>query len=117
MPEFLIDAEQVDESTEYALAQLIEPRHMLRRFAMNALGAVSAAKGSDFLSILRHAQPAMDHRLVDFQMKLKAVDIDAVTKSLIGAQRRESEMAGSPGDVKGVPMPLKNSLAILKLRQ
>ncbi len=58
----------------------------------------------------------MDHRLVDFQMKLKAVDISAVTKSLIGAQGRESEMAGAFRDVESLAVPLKNFLGCLRTR-
>ena len=90
---------------------------MLRRISVNALGIDRPAERRDFLTVLGDPQPAMNHRLVDFQMKLKAVDVVAVTKRLVGAQGRKGEMASAFGDIEGFAMPLKDFLRCLKHHQ
>ena len=58
---------------------------MLWGFQLNALGIDLAAEGDDFLPILTHFKPAMNHRLIDFQVKLKPINIRTTLKSLVGA--------------------------------
>src|SRR5262245_14174854 len=107
----------MDELAEDALTELMKPRNMGTGFAMNTLGGVGATEGGYFSSVFRDAQPAVNHRLIDFQMKLKAIDIGAVTKGLMGAQCRKSEVTRRPRHVEGVAVPLKNPLARPKFRE
>src|SRR5688500_15984347 len=114
---FLLHSEQIDKSAEQAFADFAESRHMLRCFAVDLLDMMVAAQGGNFFLVLRNFQPAMDHRLVDFHVKLKAVDFCAVAKSLIGAERGESEMARAIRHVEGFAVPLKDFLALLQRRK
>jgi hypothetical protein len=48
-------------------------------------------------------------------VKLKAIDVRAITKGLIRAERRKSEMNGAFGDIERIAVPLKNFLRSLEL--
>src|SRR5574341_1072586 len=80
------NAEQLDEFTEDLITQLVQSLDVRGGFLMNFLGIDFAPQRGDFVAILADAEPAMDHPFVDFQVKLKAVDIPSVAKGLVGAQ-------------------------------
>src|SRR5258706_2442415 len=76
-----------------------------------------AAKTDNLAAIYIDPQPAVDHPLIDLQMKLKAIDVVAVAESLIGAERREGEVCAALRNVEGLAMPLKNCFALGKSPQ
>jgi hypothetical protein len=76
---------QVDELRENTVTQLVEPLDVLWCFQVNALGIDLAAESDDFLPVFTHFKPAMNHRLIDFQVKLKTINVRAIPKGLIGA--------------------------------
>src|SRR5262245_21353563 len=84
-----LKVEQADEFRENAVTQLLEPLDVLWCFQVNALGIDLAAESDDFFPVFTDFKPAMNHRLIDFQVKLEAIDIRAIPKSLVGAQRRK----------------------------
>ena len=58
---------------------------MIRSFLVDSIGIDFSSEGSDFGLILIDSEPSVNHRFVDFKMKLKTVDAGAVPKSLVGA--------------------------------
>ena len=72
-----MNAEQPDEFTENTLTQLLESPHVIRGFQVDALGIDLPAEGGDFSFVFGDPKPPMNHPLVDFQVKLKAIDIRA----------------------------------------
>src|SRR5262249_3529213 len=80
-----LNPKQAHELRENTVTQLVEPLDMLWGFQLNALGIDLAAESDDFLPILTHFKPAMNHRLIDFQVKLKPINIRTIPKSLVGA--------------------------------
>jgi hypothetical protein len=107
---FLLNAKQLDELSENTVTQLLEPPDVLGCFPMDALGIDLPAERADFFPVFSDAKPAMNHRLVDLQVKLQAVNVRVIAKSLIGTEGRKSEMNGASGDIERVPVPLKNGL-------
>ena len=55
--------------------------------ALNPGRELLAAERLGFPRHRRGVQPAMDHRLIDFEVKLKAVDILSISERLISAIR------------------------------
>src|SRR5215510_13198353 len=80
-----LNPKQAHELRENTVTQLVEPLDVLGGFQLNALGIDLAAESDDFLPILTHFKPAMNHRLIDFQVKLKPINIRPIPKSLVGA--------------------------------
>jgi hypothetical protein len=116
-PQFFLHAEQLDEFAKHMIAQLMESLDVIRGFAVDPAGIDGPAEGGDFLLILGHPQPAMDHPFVDFEMELKAIDGGAVAKSLIGTNPGKGQVNRATGDIEGIAMPLKNLFRALKLGQ
>ena len=83
--DLFLKAKQADELRKDAVTQLVEPLDVLWCFQVNALGIDLAAESDDFLPVFTHFKPAMNHRLIDFQMKLKTINVCAIPKSLVGA--------------------------------
>src|SRR5689334_3636205 len=74
---------------------------------MNALSIDFSTKRGDLDLVLFHPKPALDHALLDLEVKLKAVDVRAVAESLIGAKRGKGEVPAGSRNIEGVTMPLK----------
>ena len=85
MAKFFLDAEQVDKLAEDAVAKFGEPTDVSRGFAINPLVTAGAAERGDFSLVVGDAQPAMDHRSVYFEMKLKPIHIALIAKCLVRA--------------------------------
>src|SRR5262245_36524482 len=111
----LLNAEEPDEFPENTLAQLLESSHMIRGFQVNALGIDLPAESNDFFLIFGDPEPAMNHQLVDFQVKLKAINVRVITEGLIGAEGRKSQMNRAFGDIERLAVPLENFLCFLEL--
>ena len=90
---------------------------MIRGFQVNAHGIDLPAESDDFFLIFGDPEPPMNHRLIDFQVKLKAIDVRAITEGLIGAEGRKSQMNSAFGDIERIAVPLKNFLRSLELSE
>src|SRR6478736_1724360 len=74
---------------------------------MNPLGIDFSAERGDLDLVLLHAKPALDHALLDLEMKLKSVNVRAVTERLMGAKRGEREVPAGSRNIEGFAVPLE----------
>src|SRR5215468_828458 len=85
---------------------------MDRGFRMNPLRIDLSSERGDLDFVFLHAQPALDHAVLDFEVKLKTVNARAVAESLIGAKRGEGEMPAGFRNIEGFAVPLKYFLRL-----
>lgn len=93
-----MNVEEPDELAKNTLTQLVESLDVIRGFPMDALGIDLFSESGDLL-VFSDPKPAMNHRLVHFHMELKPIDMGAIPKGLISAQKRASKMKGAFGDL------------------
>src|SRR5262249_34884874 len=103
------------ELRENTVTQLVVPLDVLGGFQVNTLGINLATESDDFRPVLIHFKPAMNHRLIDFQMKLKTMNVRAIPKSLFGAYTRARKMDGLLWDVARLHVPVENFLCFFEL--
>jgi hypothetical protein len=108
-----LGVQQLDELAENLIAELGETFNAARCLITDDLRIDRALEAGDFSAILKDVQPDIDCRDINLQMKLKGIDISSISKGLVCAERRRSQMNASPGKVECIPVPLKNFLRTL----
>lgn len=58
--------------------------------------------------MLGHGEPPFDEGLVDFQVKLKPIDVGSITERLVTTCLRSGERDDPRRKVKSIIMPLKD---------
>ena len=99
------------------IAELMQSFDVVECFRVNLIRVDIAVQAANFFAVFRHLEPTQDHRLIDFEMKLKGIDVGFVAKRLINTGWRRRQMRRAVGNVEGVAVPLKELFVFSKFRE
>ena len=114
-PDLRSPAEHLDEFTEDTRAQLMRTLRMSVRVMQDTVERVSRLCYFDFGAIIGHLEPALNERLVCFEMELQAVGAIAKTKCLMWTRRCAGQVHGSLRQIERIRMPLEDVLVAIEM--